>query len=304
LTINGPDLIINPGVDLIGRKRYALSISDLAVSNLTGDYFFTGLANYTSYTFRAGYTAGGAKTIAGTLPDVLAFDLTDNTCFIKRTNINPGLLYDGVFAGKFTVNGALDYKERGARISSVNNAHILTDQIPYNPAAGTLIVELSVQDFDTGQGTGSFWNGVIAFVRSSTVNVDADHYLMMNKADSGGRNSYIHAMWRTAAGTAVNNGVELNKPAGMPRAGEFGVIGMTWDANEIVLSNGESAFTKTVNSTYWTTRFPTDFKRLKIGPPSSSGIYSDTRRGIYRPEKLTAAGLDSAINSFLDFVGA
>jgi hypothetical protein len=320
-TTNLPNdtLVINPGNSLTARKNYAIRISPTAIKNASADLAYAGLADDLGYAFRAGYATGNAKQMAGALLDVLAIDLTDDSCFIKRTNTNPGAVYDGLFtdpASGFTAGagaigvGNLKISEKGMRVNTSNWMHILTDLIPYSNLEGTLLVELSAQNLDTAAGTVTNQFGAVCLTRSSLQTSDLGHFLQISKSDTGDLNSGMQVVWRNEATGTYAQGHK--DPGSMPNGGVFGVLGITWNASEIILSNGLSPYeingvsrgTTTYSGPNWTNNFPDDFKRLRLGPVQGGAIYHDIRRVMYRPAKLTASELDAAVNSLNSFVSA
>lgn len=299
VSIAGAVLTINPNASLTARKNYAITVPATAITNTAATDAYAGISNYTTFAFRAKYSTSNADVIAASETNVLAFDLSDDSCKIVNSG-DAGDNYNSTWSGKVTVVGSLSAEERGMRMTNLNYATLATSLFPYSGTAGTLIVECSAQDFDTAGGTGSSGNAAIALVSSSTTGATTSHFMSLSKSDSSTRNSNLQAVSRNEAGPA--KGIEIASPVGLfPKGGVYKAIGMTWDATSLIVADAN--YSAATNFT-GPSPMPDDFTTLRFGWLVASNLYIDLRRGIYFPSKLSAAELQTRIGSFLNFVSA
>lgn len=161
----------------------------------------------------------------------------------------------------------------GAVTRAADQPQISTGFLPYNPAAGTLILDGMSYDYDgSGGGVG------LGFSRFTN---PALYYADIRKSDTGARNSRLYAGTRNGGSPdTMEMPIELSFPVTDPRK-----VGFTWGQTGMAIASGVSGTVLEAATPNWSER---TFNFLKFD--SSIGIMWH-RSAVYIPRKLTAAEL-------------
>lgn len=292
---NNDTLIISLGVSLTPRRHYAITVAPDAIDNGDGSQSFVGVADYTTYTFRAKYAESNARKLAGANTNIMAWSLDDDSLYI----LNAGNDYDGTWGAAVTRTGFLTKSPKGMRFTTANYAEIATRFFGYSNSQGTIILECSARDFDTEVGTAGNANSVVGLVKSVASPTAIAHFLQISKSDSSTRRDNLQVVYRRENGTVV--GKEIGTPGGQfPVGGVMGIIGITWDLTECIVFDAHYSAVQSGGT--WI--LPVDFTHFRWGPIAGTMLYFDILRGYYVPAKLTIADAQSRVYNFRNFVSA